>query len=306
MKNTTNFITIKYRNCPICNNNTGKFIITFSDINLLRCNNCNFVFADTKQTEVLEQNVYNIDVFYSYLQKEHLVTSAYYDDLIFRIKKHFKYKKIKLLEFGCGTGQFLLRSRKYDIDSYGSDFSPYAELAKKYFDLDIEICNISETKFKPEFFDVIISHATYEHIYDIKDISLKLNTLLKPNGLFIISGVPNFALLSRRFFNNYYINTPPGHINYFEKKTMKYFFNTLNLKTLTIKSYGLDVWYVKNVLGLNKTSKNETITKNENIIKDFKNTENNIKTKHKILAKLYFYYGAILPGKSLEAWAEKK
>jgi len=150
---------IQHRNCPLCDNKKGKFEINFSNIDLLRCTNCNMVFADIKELNVLENNIYDNEVFYKYLQKEHLITSAYYDHLIFRIQRHFNHKKLRLLEFGCGTGQFLLRTRKYGIDSYGSDFSPYAELAKQYFDLEIEICDIFETKFQTESFDVIISHV---------------------------------------------------------------------------------------------------------------------------------------------------
>jgi len=61
---------------------------------------------------------------------------------------------------------------------------------------------------------------------------------------------------------------------------------------------------LKKIFGLNKTQTNQNVIKNDNIIEEFKNTENNIKFYHRILAKIYFYYGKIISGKSLAAWAK--
>ena len=303
--------TVKNRNCPICNNNKGQYIINLKNTDLLRCSKCTIVFADIKENIVLEKNVYDKETFYRYLQKEHFITAAYYDFLLNKITKHFKTKNIKMLEFGCGSGQFLLRAKKKGIDTYGSDFSPYSEMAAKEFNLNIETKNIFETEYEENSFDVIISHATYEHVYDLNKITEKLSTLLKKDGLMIISGVPNFNLLSRRLFKNYHVNTPPGHINYFEKKSVITLFKNHQLKPIIVISYGIDIWFLKaqfkKLIGKNKIKNEEnSVNQGKTNIEEFKKTESNVKIRHKFFAFFYRAYGFIFPGKSIEAWATKK
>ena len=302
-----------FRNCPVCNTNSGEIIINLNNTDLIRCSGCSMVFADIKENIVLDKNVYNKETFYRYLQKEHFITAAYYDFILKKIIRYFKTKQIKMLEFGCGSGQFLLRAKRKGIKAYGSDFSPYSEIAKKEFNLKIETKDIFNTDYKPGSFDVIISHATYEHVYDLNKTTEKLSTLLKKEGLMIISGIPNFNLLSRRWLKNYHINTPPGHINYFETNTVQRLFKNHKLIPFKTHSYGIDIWFVKNQI--NKIFKKNEITKlknqteiqkgKENLL-DFKNTERNVKISHKIFAFLYRSYGFIFPGKSIESWAIKK
>ncbi len=304
---------ISFRKCPFCDNQKGRFIINLNNTNLLRCENCSMVFADIPKQNVLEKNIYDLDTFYRYLQKEHLITAAYYDQILNKIIRHFKTPKLKLLEFGCGSGQFLLRAKRKGIEAYGSDFSPYSELAGKEFNLNIETKNIFETEYSENSFDVVFSHATYEHIYEVNAVTEKLKQLLKPNGLMIISGVPDFNLLSRRWFNNYHVNKPPGHVNYFEKKTIRKLFDNHNLTTLNISSYGIDIWFIKSkilsIFRKKNTPKNiqeNQISKGKKNIGKFKNATQNIKFLHKVLALLYRSIGFIIPGKSIEAWAIKK
>jgi len=78
---------------------------------------------------------------------------AYYDSMIHKILNHLGKKDIKILDFGCGAGFFIRRAWKLNINAVGIDFSPYAQLAKVYFDLEIEVCDISETKFEANSFD---------------------------------------------------------------------------------------------------------------------------------------------------------
>ncbi len=302
--------TAKFRNCPVCDSNSGTKIINLKNTDLLRCSECSMVFADIKENIVLDKNIYDKDTFYRYLQKEHFITAAYYDFILNKIIRYFKTNQIKMLEFGCGSGQFLLRAERKGIDAFGSDFSPYSEIARKEFNLKIETKDIFNTSYKNSTFDVIISHATYEHIYNLNKTTGKLTKLLKKDGIMIISGVPNFNLLSRRWFNNYHVNTPPGHINYFETETIKRLLKNHNLIPFKTHSYGIDIWYLKSLfknLAEDKNITNQTeIKKGKENLKYFKNTERNVKLIHKIFAFLYYSYGFVFPGKSIESWAIKK
>jgi 2-polyprenyl-3-methyl-5-hydroxy-6-metoxy-1,4-benzoquinol methylase len=98
--------------------------------------------------------------------------------------------KGKILELGCGTGQFAhyLRDEGHK-DYYGVDFSPVAiETARKFSNLSFGIANIEKdgTFYKNKTYDIVISLETLEHISD-----LEVFKRLMPNLIFIGS-VPNF------------------------------------------------------------------------------------------------------------------
>lgn len=299
----------KNRNCPVCSHNESTEIYRFEPANLVRCSNCKMVFADITLEKTLEKNILTDEAFFQYINSESFFTAAYYDDLIKRINKQLNKTNPKVLEFGCGSGQFMLRAQKQGWDISGADFSPYAQKAKNYFELNIEIGDIFHTTFDENTFDVIITHATHEHLYHLIEITKKLNKLLKPLGLLVISGVPNFNIISRKLFNNFVLNKPPGHINYFDKKSMRNFIQKSGFDVLTIKTYGFDVWYLKSLLPQkNKNTKKRTAQNTVDkkmIIEKIKMADAKIKPIYAFSAKLYQLYGLFLPGKSFEVFAQK-
>ena len=219
-----------------------------NNIDVVRCEKCKMVFADIDSGRVIESNQYQESAFFRYLEHEPKYTLVYYDHLIRKIKKHFPGKTFKVLDFGCGSGMFLKRAEKFGVEAYGLDHSPYAKLSKKYFGLEIEIEDVYKTKYQEEDFDVIISHATYEHLDDLEGITAKLLTLLKKGGLFIVSGVPNYNRITRVLANSFHMNMPPGHVNFFAKKSLSLFYKKMNLDILEVRSYGMDIWLLYNLV----------------------------------------------------------
>ncbi len=186
---------------------------------------------------------------------------------------------MKILDFGCGSGMFMRRARKRGHEVYGLDYSPYSEEAKNLFKLNITSRPLEENNFESNYFDVILSHATYEHLFDPIGISKKLLGYLKPNGLFIISGVPNFNTITIQIFKNF-TNNGKGRVNHFEKKTIKLLFDKLNLKTHSIKTYGINIWLFISFIRKIFKSKSKFIQEKRNfkndivsfpIIRPFKN-----------------------------------
>jgi len=163
-----------YRKCPVCSANKVKELNIVNNIKVVRCTNCSMVFADVDNSEIDDKNIYTEDLFFKYILNEPIYSLAYYDLLLLKIKKYFNNKRIKILEFGCGPGFFLRRAKLMNIEAYGCDFSSYSQLAKQYFDLNITIDNIFDAGYQNNEFDVVITHATHEHLSNMHEISNKL------------------------------------------------------------------------------------------------------------------------------------
>jgi len=104
-----------------------------------------------------------------------------------------KIKKGKLLDVGCARGNVIYWLRKMGFDAYGIDVSEWAIknnwVRKKTYCVSVTDC----IPCFPEFFDVIISRETLEHIYE-KDIYRVIHHLadaLKKGGKLFIEVATN-------------------------------------------------------------------------------------------------------------------
>jgi SAM-dependent methyltransferase len=199
--------------------------------------------VDIDQASCLTANNYTDDLLDVYYAHETVHTLAYYDLLIEDIQKLQGDRPLRILDFGCGAGMFMRRARAHGHDAVGVDFSPYAALARDTFGLNIICADLNDSGLPIDSFDVIISHATYEHILEPLAITQTLTKYLKPGGLFIITGVPNFSTISIQWFKNFYRNGL-GHVNHFEKQSLEKLFALSDLSTVKVKGYGLAIWWL--------------------------------------------------------------
>ena len=80
-------IDIQNRICPICFNKKGYYLITVNNIKILRCNQCNMVFADVNETTVKKACKLERGKILSHYKFSPLSTIAYYDMVIEKIIK---------------------------------------------------------------------------------------------------------------------------------------------------------------------------------------------------------------------------
>lgn len=295
------------RKCPVCATQNVVQLNIVNDIDIVRCTNCKMVFADVDNSEIDEKNIYTKEMFFRYIDREPIYSLAYYDLILEKIQRKTDKKDIKILEFGCGPGFFLRRAKLKNIDAHGCDFSEYSQLAKEIFELNIKVDSIFDAGYKDNEFDVIITHATHEHLGDMSEISQKLYQLLKPGGLYIISGVPNYNTIPIKIFKNFFRNEPPSHVNFFEKKSLRQFYSRMNLRVLSIFTYGVSTWTWSFIMKLkDKVSKKKMIKKTTSSSQKKTISEPEIKNFHKIIAKIYVIFHIPGMGRNIEIWGVKK
>jgi ubiquinone/menaquinone biosynthesis C-methylase UbiE len=120
----------------------------------------------------------------------------------------FKLKKgMKMLEPGCGRGEFLNNFKELGLDVVGVDISPEAV----NFDngLDVKICDIEIEKlpFEDNVFDVIYSKSFIEHLYYPERYLEEAFRVLKPGGI-LITLVPDWESNYKTYFDDFTHRTP--------------------------------------------------------------------------------------------------
>lgn len=107
--------------------------------------------------------------------------------------KDIKAKNTKVLEVGCGVGDFTIYLAKQQIDVTAVDFSSKAiELARQKAkvqnqNIDFQIGNAQKLEFKDNSFDLLISCECLEHIPEPYLAIREFYRVLKPSGKLVIT-----------------------------------------------------------------------------------------------------------------------
>jgi 2-polyprenyl-3-methyl-5-hydroxy-6-metoxy-1,4-benzoquinol methylase len=191
----------------------------------LKCPECSIVFIYPKPNEnQLEEDVYNENYFYypplKWYQK--IVYSIYfYKDYAQWVNSEFLDKK-KLLDAGCGQGEFMHTMRRSNWDVYGTEFNPYlVEMLKKEFGTE-KIYTVSqyEQGMIKEKFNAITFWHVIEHLSTPVPTLESARNLLNEKGIVFIE-LPNAdSLVLSLFKNNYTWLRIPDHVYYYSPLTL--------------------------------------------------------------------------------------
>jgi 2-polyprenyl-3-methyl-5-hydroxy-6-metoxy-1,4-benzoquinol methylase len=240
--------------CPICQSKNWKpfFEVTDHSISkekfpLIKCEGCGLVITSPRPDDDKLGHYYQSDDYISHSGKSNNSINKIYLQAR-KISLRWKLNIIqhqkpsgKLLDIGCGTGEFLdtMKTAGWEI----SGVEPSATARNKAEQLLNQSINENlETAIGP--FDIITLWHVLEHLPDLNGSLEKISKLLKSDGKLLIA-VPNHSSHDGKKYEAYWAGYDvPRHLWHFNKEAMamlllKHGF-TLQ-KTLPMK---LDSYYV--------------------------------------------------------------
>jgi len=127
--------------------------------------------------------------------------------------KNFNIKYDKVLDIGCGRGEYLQEFRKRGAKVYGIDTDPFLISVCKKKKIPIKKLDLETDKFpfKDKFFDLAICSNVLEHLYNPHNLLNEVNRVL--DGTFIIMA-PNWRYCYKSFFDY-------GHVKPYTEKALK-------------------------------------------------------------------------------------
>jgi ubiquinone/menaquinone biosynthesis C-methylase UbiE len=131
----------------------------------------------------------------------------YPDNLTRNLTDRFQIKpKSKLLEEGCGRGEFLRGFYRCGIDVCGVNQS---EMAKTICpEAEFKIANLEEEiPYENDYFDVVYSKSVIEHFYYPEKLVAQIYRVLKPRGL-VITMTQDCEHHFKNFYDDYTHRTP--------------------------------------------------------------------------------------------------
>ena len=232
---------------------------------IVQCNSCGFKFTNSRPTEDKLGAYYKSEDYVSHSNtKKGFINSTYQSVRKYTLLKKLQliskyYKTGKILDIGCGTGEFLNTCKNAKWETLGIEPDPDArKMAGTNFSLDIR--DESEIKnLESESFDVISMWHVLEHVPKLNERIEDLKRLIKPNGLIIIA-VPNCNSLDAKIYKeNWAAYDVPRHLYHFTPKDIELIFKNHSLELFKTLPMIFDSYYVSMLSEKIKTGKTNII-----------------------------------------------
>ena len=146
-----------------------------------------------------------IDVVYS--EKSRPVTNYPAQLARYLFERYELNKGDKLLDVGCGRGEFLRGFIDLGVQGYGVDRSQSAQRYCVEADLKIADLENEPLPYPNDYFDVVYSKSVIEHFYYPEKLVQEIFRVLKPGGR-IITLCPDWEFNIKIYFEDYTHRTP--------------------------------------------------------------------------------------------------
>ncbi len=249
---------IEVSSCPICKDqNLVPFIhcrdhsVSKEMFSLVRCATCELLITTPRPAEDELQKYYVSPAYTS-----HIGTAQTLLDRIYLFARNFTLRwklaiveknilpmtQRTILDFGCGTGEFLRTAKQHSWNISGVEPSKNAR-TQASGQVSDHIKN-SLSNITSQTFNVITLWHVLEHVSDLNSTIHQLKQHLTPNGTIFIA-VPNHNSWDGEHYQEKWAGYDvPRHLWHFNSKNMAKLFENHSLTLVKIIPMRLDAFYI--------------------------------------------------------------
>lgn len=243
--------------CPWCNSNKAQTNLCLKDefltkehFQICECLNCGLLYTVPRPSKDKIGDYYKSEEYYSHQEnKKGFIPKIY--EAIKKVNLKNKYtlaangiKKGRLLDIGCGVGDFLHTAEEHGWECIGVEPSEDAKaIARKR--IKAEIITSEDLEQIPDAsFDLITMWHVLEHVDNLKWQVEQLERLIKSNGRIVIA-VPNYKSYDAQFYKKLWAAYDvPRHLNHFSKTTLTKIFKSKGLELKKTEKLIWDAYYI--------------------------------------------------------------
>lgn len=243
--------------CPWCGNPSNHtylkvkdYFLTQEEFELFQCDHCGLVFTVPRPAPEQIGNYYKSEEYYSHQQN----TKGFIPKIYESVKSinlrgkvamaTYDMVKGRLLDIGCGVGDFLLQVKKLGWEVMGIEPSEQASnIAQSRLGF-APLKPMDYEKLPDQSFDVITMWHVLEHVDDLKSQTKELNRLLRPGGRLVIA-LPNYQSFDCQYYSDKWAAWDvPRHLNHFTHDCLQGILNANDFKYLDTQRLIWDAYYI--------------------------------------------------------------
>ena len=259
-------------NCPVCNSTSFSPFLSCVDhtvsretFNVVQCSLCGFKFTNPRPEEDKLGPYYNSDEYVSHSNTKKGFINATYQyvrkyTLLKKLQLISKYYRTgKILDIGCGTGEFLNICKRAKWETLGIEPDPGAR-SKAVANYGLNVKPESEIQgLQDESFDIISMWHVLEHVPRLNERVEDLKRLIKPGGVIIVA-VPNCNSFDAKIYKeNWAAYDVPRHLYHFTPKDIEPLFKNHGLKMFKVLPMIFDSFYVSMLSEKIKTGRSNIV-----------------------------------------------
>jgi len=215
--------------CIVCRSRRLHYLFSVSDYRIVRCDDCGLLLTNPQPSATELARIYTADYFLGsttdngrrIIHELKQQTADLYLDLLDR---YGATNNGRLLEIGCGEGDFLLRANKRGFTVTGVEYSEHAcAVARQKLSIqrgwDV-ICGEIDDVPGEAIYDVCVLSDVIEHVRNPRALLERVHGLLRPGGTILIA-TPSLNSWSARLLRYKWMEFKIEHLFYFNSSTLQ-------------------------------------------------------------------------------------
>ena len=253
--------------CEICGNDSFKFLFKQKDKNmgfdqkfsLFACKSCDSIFLNPVLSYQELEKYYSSGRYYSLekiknknnskkikfklmlykiyfdFKKRHIFKRFIFSPLKFNLQGTIIDKNKRLLDIGCGSGQFLYEMQVLGLNVQGIEPGNFDQEGNKKYKLRIKKSDLINTNYPRESFHIITMNHVLEHLNKPQENIKEVYRILKKDGIFMVAVPNNRSLAYKIFGKNWHQLDVPRHLINYSDKSLKILLEKNGFKILNVR-----------------------------------------------------------------------
>jgi SAM-dependent methyltransferase len=213
--------------CPVCMDSSSTvFLFQRVGSRIYSCRSCRLEFQFPQPTDERLATIYSSDYFLGSkdipsLQNQRLLKRATARLYLNAVAPYIRESHPRLLEIGCGHGEFLIEaeSRGYEVEGLEHSQHAASEANQQLSRCAVRVGSPEADVLARGAYDVVAAFDVIEHLRRPKQALAFLHAALKPGGIVAIV-TPSLDSWSRRLLARYWMEYKTEHLTYFSRKSL--------------------------------------------------------------------------------------
>lgn len=213
--------------CHVCGSIRVYYLFSRFDCRVVRCEDCGLVFVNPQPNDEELAKIYHANYFLAneaadgrqMISGVKQATAGLY---LSEISRYHGPEKGRLLEIGCGNGEFLSLAETAGWQVTGVEYSAVAcETARSRVKNGAVICGeLKAANLPGDQFDLCVISDVLEHIRSPLDFLREIHRVLQPGGTLFVA-TPSMDSWSARFLRQKWMEFKAEHLVYFDQQTLQ-------------------------------------------------------------------------------------
>ena len=222
--------------CPSCGAPERRRWFGHPELALWLCRRCGLGYSDPQPREAVERRYlsqYDLADHFGALEERKGVLDAQRLDRL-----PAPAPAAKLLDVGCGDGQFAAAARARGWTVCGVELNPPAAQRARERGIDVVEGRLEDADLPAGGFDLVTAWDVIEHVPDPRAFATELVRRVAPGGLLVVTTLNRRALVARTFRGRWSM-VAVDHFTYWDAGSLEHLFAGAGMRWISVRSFGL-------------------------------------------------------------------